>query len=184
MKDSVFPSFLVSFFWGTRRTEKWVTLGENTQAVCHVTVYLLWLVLFLALWVHSSAGVGVIYYHLSLIPSIHLPEQAALPHPATAPPLPELCVTLCSLFKPATEETHSDNCSIGAVLHREPGWLDTRWMVIEKLRGRAGNESTKGYQTVRQIRERGEGKSKMKEGRWERWGDGRWQREISAEKQE
>lgn len=112
------------------------------------------------------------------------PRAGSTPPPATAPPLPELCVTLCSLFKPATEETHSDNCSIGAVLHREPGWLDTRWMVIEKLRGRAGNESTKGYQTVRQIRERGEGKSEMKEGRWERWGDGRWQREISAEKQE
>lgn len=47
--------------------------------------------------------------------------------------------------------------------HHKPGEHDMRWMVIWKLRGRqrvkTENESTEGYQKVRQIRE---WKSKMK----------------------
>lgn len=54
----------LSSVWLTGGAQKWVTCGENTQTACHVSVYLLWLVLFLALCVHLSAGMGVIYYHL------------------------------------------------------------------------------------------------------------------------
>lgn len=45
-------------------TEKWATLEETTQTACHVSVYLQWLVLFLAPCIHLSAGMRVIYYHL------------------------------------------------------------------------------------------------------------------------
>lgn len=71
---------------------------------------------------------------------------SAVPPSTTPPPLLESCITLCSLFKPVTEETNSDKDSIGATPHHEPGYYDMRWMVLQKpsgrLRGRTGNEST------------------------------------------
>lgn len=79
------------------------------------------------------------------------------------------CITPCSAFKPAAEETHSDNYSIGAPTHREPGLHDMRWTLIEKpsgrLWGRTGSESREGYRKVRQITERGEGREEQDE-RW------------------
>lgn len=79
------------------------------------------------------------------------------------------CITPCSAFKPAAEETHSDNYSIGAPTHREPGLHDMRWTPIERPRGRlwgrTGSESREGYRKVRQITERGEGREEQDERR-------------------
>lgn len=109
-----------STVWVTR-TEKWVTLGENTQTTCHVSVYLLWLVLFLALCVHSSAGIGVIYYHLPCQSSPWSPPSISQSWQHCPPPAPPslraltACITLCLAFTLAAEETHSDNYSICAM---------------------------------------------------------------------
>lgn len=118
---------------------------------------------FLAQCVHPSASMEVIYYHLSC-QSSPWSSPSSSQRRQHCSPLPLLsCITLCSVFKPATEGTHSDNYSTGTMPHHKPGEHDMRWMVIWKLRGRqrvkTENESTEGYQKVRQIRE---WKSKMK----------------------
>ena len=163
---------------GNRKNrKKWVTFEEDTQAACHVSVYLLWLVLFLALCVHSSAGMGVIYYHLPCQSSPWSPPSISQSRQHCLPPSPPCnssraltaCITPCSAFKPAAEETHSDNYSIGAPTHREPGLHDMRWTLIERrsgrLWGRTGSESREGYRKVRQITERGEGREEQDERR-------------------
>ncbi len=103
-----------STVWVPRRTEKWVMLGENTQAACHVSVYLLWLVLFLALCVHSSAGKRVIYYHLPCQSSPWFPPSISQSRQHCPPPIP-----------PSSQAPHCLPNSMFSIHTRS--WGDTLW---------------------------------------------------------
>lgn len=163
--------------WRRKRTRLDGIKGEHTRCVSCQCLSLL--IGSIPGHVFSSiASLGVIYYHLpcqsglwsppSIFQSRQLPRQPPPPTP-TSPP--EYCSAPCSVFKPITEGTYSDNYSVDVALYHKRVGRDVRWMVIWKQRreetGRSWNKRTEGYLKVRQIREK-RGESQMKEKkRWE-----------------
>lgn len=132
---------------------------ENTHAVCHVTVYLHWLVLFAAMCFHPSQA-RESFITICLVSQVsdllHPSFRAGSSRTPTSPPKHRQA--LCPLFKPITEGTHTDNYSAEAALHHKQVGRDVRWMTIWKQRreetGRSWNKGTEGYRKVRQIREK------------------------------
>lgn len=132
-------------------------------------------------FIHHRSGSHLLPFALSvksLIPSIHLSEQTPPHHH-----LP--CSALCSVFKPITEGTHSDNYSVDAALQHTRVGRDVRWMAIWKQRREEAVQKLKwenGGLSEGETDKRKKGECEMKEEeRWERKSEGN-SRGSSAER--